>query len=96
MNALERVLDAELVGLLDRLASSLPAGAVAGVPAASPLLKPRLDEAEGRLAGLRLTMLEEYGRWRRALEDLENLWALASWRSVAAQEPVEQATTLAA
>ena len=96
MNAVERVLDAELVGLLDRLASSLPAGAVAAVPAVSPLLKPRLDDAEGRLAELRAVMLDGYGRWRRALEDLENLWALASWRSAAAQEPVEQATTLAA
>ena len=96
MNPVERVLDAELVGLLDRLASSLPAGAVVAVPAVSPLLKPRLDEAEGRLAEIRTTMVEGYGRWRRALEDLENLWALVSWRSAAAQEPVEQATTLAA
>jgi len=41
-------------------------------------------------------VLDGYGRWQRTLEDLENLWALASWRSAAAQEPVEQATTLAA
>ena len=96
MNPVERALDTELLGLLDRLASSLPAGIVPAVAASSPLLRPRLDEVEGRLAELRGTMLTEYGRWQRALEYLENLWALASWRSVATQEPVEQTTTLAA
>ena len=93
---MERVLDAEVVDLLDRVASSLPAGTVGTIPTTSPLLKARLDEAEGRLAELRSTVLDGYGRWQRTLEDLENLWALASWRSAAAQEPVEQATTLAA
>ena len=37
------------------------------------------------------------GHWRRALEDVENLWALAAWRrSAASEEPTEQATALAA
>ena len=31
----------------------------------------------------------------RALDDLENVWALAAWRS-AAEEPVESASQLAA
>ena len=96
MNAVEHVLDADLMGLLDRLSSSLPAGVVGAVMAGSPPMRPRLDEAEARLAEIRAGMLEGYGRWRRALEDLENLWALASWRSAAAQEPVDQAATLAA
>ena len=47
-------------------------------------------------AEVRAALLDDYGRWRRALDDLENLWALANWRSAAAQEAVEQAPGLAA
>ena len=95
MNAVERVLQVELFGLLDQLAESLPDDALARAGASNPTLRTRLDEAETRLAELRATLLADYGRWRRGLEDLENLWALASWRS-AAQEPIEQTATLAA
>jgi hypothetical protein len=95
MNALERTLDDELIRLLDRVAASIPEGAVDSA-AASDTLKARLDDAESRLAEIRAAMLTDYGRWRRALDDLENLWALACWRSVAAQEPVEQTAALAA
>ena len=66
------------------------------VRASSPTLKARLDEAEGSLAGVRSALLDGYGRWRRALEDVENLWALAAWRSTAAEEPAEKAAALAA
>jgi hypothetical protein len=95
MNAMERVLDRELVDLVDRLASSIPEGGVAAA-AAGQGMRARLDEVEARLSDLRATLLTDYGRWRRTLEDLENLWALASWRSVASQEPVDQAAALAA
>lgn len=96
MNPVDRVLEGELLELLDRLAASLPEGTVAAVAGGSPALRPRLDDVEGRLAEVRASMLADYGRWRRSLEDLENLWALASWRSAATQEPVEQAAILAA
>ena len=96
MNAVERILDAELASLLDRLAASLPPGALGAVTVSSPTLRSRLDEAEARLGDVRAALLADYARWRRALEDIENLWALASWRSAAVQEPVEQTTTLAA
>ena len=95
MNAMERVLDDELARLLDRLAGSTSEGSVE-FAATSPTLKARLDEAESRLADIRTAMLTDYARWRRALDDLENLWALASWRSAASQEPVEQTAALAA
>jgi hypothetical protein len=95
MNAVQRVLDAELVALLDRLAGSLPQGTVSAVAHAAPSVRSRLDEADARLSEIRAALLSDYGRWRRALEDVENLWALASWRS-AAQEPVDQTATLAA
>ena len=43
------------------------------------------------------SLLEDYGRWRRALEDVENLWAVAAWRrSAAPEEAGEQAAALAA
>src|SRR2546430_14054181 len=96
MNPVERVLYRELTELLDRLAASLPQGSLEQVRASSPTLKARLDEAEGSLAGVRSALLDGYGRWRRALEDVENLWALAAWRSTAAEEPAEKAAALAA
>ena len=95
MNAVEQVLDSDLVLLLDRLAGSLPEGAFRAGLSTAPTLRTRLDEVDARLAEIRTSLLSDYGRWRRALEDLENLWALASWRS-AAQEPVDQTATLAA
>jgi len=57
------------------------------------------------MAGIRASLLESYGRWRRTLEDIENLWALAAWRSVvpdvaaevsASKETSEEAASLAA
>lgn len=96
MNPVERVLYRELTELLDRLAASVPEGSLEQIRASSPTLTARLDEAEANLAGVRSTLLEGYGRWRRALEDVENLWALAAWRSTAAEEPAEKAGALAA
>jgi hypothetical protein len=96
MNPVERVLYLELTGLLDRIATSLPDGGFESVRAANPTLKARLDDADARLATAREFLLDGYGRWRRALEDVENLWALGAWRSVAAEEPAEQSAPLAA
>jgi hypothetical protein len=81
MNPLNRLLGAELNDLLDRIATSLPAGSLAAASAAHPTLRARLDEAEARLSAVRATLLEAYGDWGRALEDLENLWALAAWKA---------------
>ena len=96
MNPVERVLYQELTQLLDRLATSVPDGGLERIRAANPALRARLDDAEANLASAREALLEGYGRWRRALDDVENLWALAAWRSAAAEEPAEQAAPLAA
>jgi len=56
----------------------------------------RMTGADAKLAAVRESLLDGYGRWRRALEDLENLWALGAWRSAAAEESSEQAAALAA
>ena len=96
MNPVERVLNQELAGLLDRLAGSLPEGGFEGILAGHPTLRGRLDDADAKLAAARESLLDGYGRWRRALEDLENLWALGAWRSIAAEEPAGQSAALAA
>jgi hypothetical protein len=94
MNAVEQLLYDEVTHFIDRLATSVAPGA--GMPPAIPTMRARLEDADAELATARTAMIESYGRWRRALEDVENLWALAAWRSSAAEEPREQATALAA
>jgi hypothetical protein len=97
MNPVDRVMYEELTSLVDRLATSVPRGSLAQAVAAHPLLRARLDEADAQLASARACLLEGYGRWQRALEDVENLWALAAWRrSAAAEEAGEQTPALAA
>src|SRR3990172_1408709 len=91
MNPVERVLYDEITRLLDRLSVSGPATSFDAIRAANPTLRARLEEAEATLAAQRAGLLEGYGRWRRALEDVENLWALAAWRSAATGEPAEPA-----
>ena len=94
MNPVERVLYRDLTELLDRI--PIQEGSLEHIRAGSPTLKARLDEAEANLAGVRSALLEGYGRSRRVLEDVENLWALAAWRSSAAEEPAEKSAALAA
>jgi hypothetical protein len=96
MNPVERTLQEELRGLLDRLAASMPEGAFESIRASNPALKAKLDDVDVKLAAARESLLDGYGRWRRALEDVENLWALGAWRSAAAEEPAEQSPALAA
>jgi len=97
MNPVDRVLCQELTNLVDRLATSVPNGSLAQAAAVNSSLRARLDEADAQLAAARASLLDGYGRWRRALEDMENLWALAAWRrSAAPEESAEQAAALAA
>jgi hypothetical protein len=95
MNAMERVLREELEDLLDRVSATVPGGCLQAVSAREPTLRKRLDEMDLQLAGLRAALVDGYGRWRRALDDLENLWALAAYRS-GAEEPAEESSSLAA
>jgi hypothetical protein len=97
MNPVDRVLYDELTYLVDRLATSVPNGSLAQAAAANPLLRTRLDDADAELAAARASLLDGYGRWLRALEDVENLWALAAWRrSATTQEATEESAALAA
>jgi hypothetical protein len=95
MNPVERLLADDVNHLMDRLAGTVPGGCLETVTSRHPVMRARLEEVEAQMAGLRAAMLDGYGRWRRALEDVENLWALAAWRS-AAEDPAQQAPSLAA
>ena len=95
MNPMEWVLSDDLARLLDRLAASIPEGAFGQLRTTTPTLSARLDQMETNLAATRASLVEAYGRWTRALDDLENVWALAVWRS-ANEEPGETPQRLAA
>jgi hypothetical protein len=95
MNPVERLLQDEITRLVDRIATSVPSDGVSAHVMTSAARK-RLDDAEAQLAQARASLIEGYGRWRRALEDVENLWALAAWRSTAAEEAIEHPAPLAA
>ena len=96
MNPVERVLDDEMVRLLDRLAASVPGGSLGAVSTTYPALRARIDQVEAGLAVVRGTLIEAYGQWQRGLDDLENVWALAAWRSASPEESSESASRLAA
>lgn len=95
MNTVEQVLKVEMSELLERLASSVPGGCLTAISQTQPTLRKRLDEMEDHLTDARAALLDGYGQWRRALEDLESLWALGAYRS-AAEELVEPARAIAA
>ena len=80
MNAVDQVLRADMNELLDQLASSVPGGCLTAISATQPTLRKRLDEMEDHLTTARAAVLDGYGRWRRALEDIESLWALGAYR----------------
>ena len=96
VNTMERFLHEEINRLMDRLAATMPDNRVERMRGANPTLSQRLDEIDATLAGIRTSLLEGYGRWGRALDDLENLWALAAWRSATSEETPEKPAALAA
>ena len=99
MNAVDVMLRDDLERLMDRLAATVPGGSLEVTSAANPALRRRLDDVEIALSTVRAALLEDYGRWRRVLDDVENLWALAAWGfgdSAPAEQPAEYATARAA
>lgn len=96
MNAVDVVLQSELGRLMDRLAATVPCGSLEATSATNPTLRARLDDLEVLVATARAALLEDYGRWRRTLDDLESVWALAAWGSASAEQPAEYAASRAA
>ena len=85
MDPVDKILRQELTELLDRVAEVV--SNASNPTSRHPTFKARLDRADANLVAARAVLLEGYGRWNRALEDVENLWALAAWRSTQAEEP---------
>lgn len=101
MNAVDVVLQDELGRLMDRLAATVPGGSLEATNVSNSTLRSRLDDMDASLALARTALLEDYGRWRKALDDLENVWALAAWgasrdASAPAEEPAEYVPARAA
>jgi len=95
MNNIERLLADDLRDLLDRLGEAIPQGAVEDIRREMPRLRTRLDHIEAHLSAEYAVLTEAYGSWKRALEDLENVWALVAWRSIA-EDAAEEVSRIAA
>lgn len=93
MNTLERLLQDELHRLVDRIAAHAGQDTAAGL---RPDLKARIERCEDRLTGLRAALLDGYLEWARAIEECEDLWALAGLRQDAAEAPSPQLSRRAA
>ncbi len=78
MNGLDRLLRDELSRCLEGIAGSCAEGTVTFLGAEHPKLRARVEEADARLAGLRIELLERYAAWQATLGEVENLWALAA------------------
>ena len=93
MNPLERVLTEDISRTLEAVAGSSCKGTLDFITAHHPDLRSRIEKAESRLAGERAGLLAQYTEWRSSLEELENLWALATWeaREPGAAEALSQA-----
>jgi hypothetical protein len=94
-NAIDRLLQGEVSGVLDRLAA-LPEVRIERLSVVDPALRERLNEAEARLSALRLSMLEAHADWCRMLTELEGLWRAAARDSAAPEDAGEEAHALAA
>ena len=93
MNPLQRVLTEDLSRTLEAVAGSSGQGTLDFITAHHPDLRSRIEKAESRLAAERAGLLVQYAGWRSTLEELENLWALATWeaREPGAAEALSQA-----
>ena len=84
MNTLERMLQDELNRLLDRIAVRAGEDATAGLKSD---LRASIERCEERLTALRAALLDGYAEWTRALEECEDVWAVAGLRKDGAEAP---------
>jgi hypothetical protein len=85
MNALERLLQDDLNRLVDRIAAATHEGVAASSGDLRPDLLLQLAASEARLSSVRQRLLRGYSEWRDALEDCADLWALADFATVSAE-----------
>lgn len=81
MNPLENLMAEDLARTVKAIAGVYGEGALAFITAHHPELRSRIEAIESRLAAQRAELLAQYEGWRRSLEELENLWALAGWEA---------------
>ena len=89
MNPVERLLQDDITHLVDRLAASIPMDS-ATRQSLTASARTRLDEAEGQLAQARASLMDGYGRWRRALEDIESFRTGNEGRREGDAQPLRQ------
>jgi hypothetical protein len=77
MNPMERLLQGELFGLTDRIASQVGGRTVSGMAALRPEAHQRSEAASQRLSELREELLDRYAEWRTVVDTCEALWMLA-------------------
>jgi hypothetical protein len=82
MRHLESLLQDDLNRLVDRIAARAGDESASGLAAD---LRARIERSEERLTGLRSTLLRDYAEWARALEEYDDLWALAGLHREAAE-----------
>ena len=79
MNHFERLLQDELNRLVDRIAVRAGDGHRRRPEVRSA--GTRIERSEERLTVLRAALLEGYAEWTRAIDECEDLWALAGLRA---------------
>lgn len=84
-SVLDTLLRSELHALLDRIA--VGPGMDEALAGLDPETRARTEEAEARLAAVRLRLLAGYEEWSRALDDCGDLWALCGLRAAASAAP---------
>jgi hypothetical protein len=77
MSHFERLLQDDLNRLIDRIAVRVGDGTAADLKSD---LKLRIERSEDRLTVLRAALLDGYAEWARAIEECEDLWAVAGLR----------------
>jgi hypothetical protein len=77
MSHFERLLQDDLNRLIDRIAARVGDGTAADLQSD---LRLRIERSEDHLTVLRAALLDGYAEWARAIEECEDLWALAGLR----------------
>ena len=77
MSHFDRLLQDDLNRLIDRIAVRAGEGTAAGL---KPELRTHIERSEERLTVLRAVLQDAYAEWARALDECEDLWAVAGLR----------------
>ncbi len=91
MNRLEHLLEDDLNRLVDRIAVATSPGTVGATASQHPELRSRIEQSESRVATLRAVLLARYAEWEQALEECEDLWAVAELESDGPPTPKRRA-----